>query len=210
MHWKILLLIPVFLNLTIQAITQPVFKLDPDECYLVARGTRSKQSFISERFNIINDSITHIGIGITVDSGFRIFNINPVRSGNALLIEDMESYLDEPDLVYAGIWKLELTKREKTFLKDSLSRWVTQVVDFDNEFMIDDDLQKLYCSEFCWRITNMLGPGFWSSPGEVNTFSLGLDGLLKRDLLVYIPTDYFLKFKRVKYIGSWNDQNFKF
>lgn len=186
------------------------FRPDPEECYIIARGTRSKQAFISERFNIINDSITHIGIGITTDSGFRIFNVNPVRAGNALFVEDLDTYFGQPDLVYAGIWQLMPGNGDKMLFMDSLRKGIDAKVSFDNGFMIDSNINTLYCSEYCWRMTNLLGPDFWFDPREIDTVPLGLDGILGRESLLYIPVDYFLSLEGLRYCGSWSDKNFKF
>ena len=209
-YWIILLIfIPLPQNSKAQ-LPESGFNIDLQECYIVARGTRSKQAFISKKFNIVNDSITHIGIGVTTDSGFRIYNVNPVRKGNALFIEDMRSYFDEPDLVYAGIWKLVLDDPAKTRIRDALNKWQGRFVDFDSDFLADNRDSVLYCSEFCWQITSILGEKFSFDLLEIETRSVDLEGILKREKLFYVPVDYFLLFSEVVYCGSWSDKNFKF
>ena len=180
------------------------FTFDENECYIIARGTKSKREFIGRKFNIQNDSITHIGIGITINKVFKIFNVNAVRNINALSIDDFATYKNQPDLTYLGIWMLELNDKEKNDLKNNLAEFERKYIHFDFDFLIDNEEKKLYCSEFCWLITNNLGSEYKYEPRNINIINLGLNSILKRDVLTYIPTDYFLVLPNLEFITSWN------
>lgn len=146
--------------------------------------------------------ITHTGIGISVDSTFLIFDINPVPSGNAISIGDFSSFINDPGLTYYGIWKLRLSGKQKKTLRKQLKSIIKKPVAFDFSFDLNNGRDSLYCSEFCWRLTNSLGEGFRYQPASVETKELGLQQLLQRDTLEYIPVDYFLTFKKIQLCAS--------
>lgn len=181
----------------------PIINFNEDECYIIARGTKSKQSFISKQFNIINDSITHIGIGIKLKDSFKIFNVNAIRNTNAISIEDYKSFINQPDLKYLGIWEVDINEKKKNILKKFLFEVAQKHIDFDFDFLIGNGNKNLYCSEFCWLATNELGPDFIYRAKKIATINSGLDKILKREILEYIPPDYFLTFSKIKFLASW-------
>jgi hypothetical protein len=177
-------------------------KIDTGECFIFARGTKSKQSFISKQFNLFHDSITHIGIGVKIDSVFKIYNVNPVKNANALTIDSFKSFANQSDLIYLGVWRLNLTEMQKSTLKNKIKA-MPEYINFDYNFEIDTVLSRMYCSEFCWCITNALGDDFYFAATSKSLIELGLDKALKRATLSYVPVDYFLTFKNVEFLGSW-------
>lgn len=183
------------------------FNFNEAECYIIARGTKSKQGFIAKQFNIINDSITHIGIGIKYKNEFNIFNVNAIRNKNALTIESFESFINQEDLTYFGIWKIEIDNNQFNSLKNYLEQIADKYINFDYDFLIGNNENKLYCSEFIWLVTNELGIDFKFDLKKINTVSLGLNSILKREELEYIPPDYFLAFSKIKFITSWSNKN---
>ena len=183
------------------------FDFNDNECYIIARGTKSKQGFISKQFNIINDSITHIGIGIKYKNEFKIFNVNAVKNVNALTIESFESFTNQADLTYLGIWKLVVNDNQRSFLKKHLPQIAEKYIEFDYDFLIGNSENNLYCSEFIWLITNELGADFKFDLKKIYTANLGLNDILKREVLEYIPPDYFLAFSKIKFITSWHNKN---
>lgn len=177
-------------------------KIDTGDCYVFARGTKSKQSFISRQFNSMNDSITHIGIGIRIDSVFRIYNVNPVKNANALTADTYESFASPDDLMYLGVWKLDLNDVQKNRVRNKISS-MPGYINFDYDFEIDSRIDKMYCSEFCWTVTNEIGDEFLFALKKKPLKELGLDKILMREILAYVPVDYFLAFKNIEFCGSW-------
>jgi len=178
-------------------------KFQNNSYYIIARGTKSKQHYIGTRFNTINDSITHIGIGLSISSVLKIYNVNPVKGANAFEVESFESFINESDLCYYGIWKLELETNESDILKSVIEKLDTAGIRFDFDFKISSDFQKLYCSEFVWMLLKSVNEIYNFKPISKDTKLLGLSGILKRDVLVYIPVDFFLAFNNLTFIESW-------
>lgn len=202
---SLLLYIFFFFNSTCFSQNQfPInYKFVENDCYIIARGTTSKQEFISKKFNSINDSITHIGIGLFYNKAFKIFNVNAVRNSNALTIESFDSFINQEDLIYYGIWKLDLDTIQLSLLSNYLTDIAKKNINFDFDFIINQNDNNLYCSEFCWLATNVLGSGYSFQLKKIQTAELGLDKILKRDILEYVPLDYFLSFPALTYITSW-------
>ena len=133
-----------------------------------------------------------------------IYNVKLVKNLNALKIESLNSFLDQSDLCYYRIWKINLTDREFKDLKSILQKLSASFIQFDYDFYLSSDLEKLYCSEFVWMIFNKLSGSCEFKPVKIDTRNIGLDKILKREVLEYIPVDFFLSYKNLVFISSWS------
>src|SRR5688572_14720317 len=88
-------------NLFGQASPFPDVRFMEGKVYLVARGTKSKQSLISKNFNSVDSNITHVGLGYhePIAGGLTIYSISTEKKkSNALLVENIHDFMSPKDI----------------------------------------------------------------------------------------------------------------
>lgn len=169
--------------------------INAESIYFVARGTKNKRAIIADNFNIMSKVVTHIGIGVKdgKENQLEVFNVDINSSGNALRCESLESFVSSKEIFYYGIWELKVGKRNVRKIRLILRDMKNLQISFDHDFHLENGNLNFYCSEFVWQIlnkSNLKSHVFNPVSKELDTSSLRK--ILKRDTLVYIPTDFFL------------------
>ncbi len=167
-------------------------KLTDNSIYLIARGTKSKQFLIGEKFNTSIKSITHIGIGYRENDSLKIFNVslNKKVNNSSLIIESWGEFTILSDVFYVGVWELKCGKEKVEQIKLLLNDYLKTPIEFDNRFNIEDN-DKLYCSEFVAKVLNQAAVfDFRPQRKEVTTL---LKNVTDKDVFLYYPVDFFIQ-----------------
>lgn len=177
-------------------------KLSDDSIYLVARGTKSKQFLIGEKFNTTLKNITHIGIGYQENDSLKIFNVslNKKVNNTSLIIESWDEFTNLSDVFYIGVWELKCGKEKLEEIKVLLNNYLETPIEFDNRFNIEDN-DKLYCSEFVVKVLNQAAIFDFKPEGKEVT-SL-LKNMTDKEMFYYFPVDFFLQDSEIKQIYQY-------
>lgn len=165
-----------------------------NEIFIVCRSTKNKQNIIAKDFNLKDSLTTHIGLGIKTTESMLIYNVSNVKksnNGSALLIEDLDGFLNVDDIKAYSIWSIKIddkTKIEK--LKDLIKKHLKSKIVFDYEFSLNNEENKLYCSEFVYNMLTLSGIIERTNP-SVKVLNQLYSKALKKNELEYIPVDFF-------------------
>lgn len=191
---------------TSQLIAQPSpfedVKLEQGKLYMVARGTRSKQGFISKNFNSVDSNITHIGLAFyePLIGGLKIYNVTTEKKKrNALWVETIQEFSAPKDIFYLGLWSAPLSQKQVVKIRQMLAAWEKRTVTFDYDFDLKNADSTLYCSEFCWKVLAAIDERAFAfrpvTRALPNAFYRNMFG---SDTLNYIPVDFFISFPRLR------------
>lgn len=164
----------------------------PENIYLVTRGTSSKSALIAERFNLDDKCSTHVGIGLVIHGNFRIFHVTNTEndSPSALVNESIGHFTNLPDALYCSIWEYNASAAAVQRLQDILQLYLEKRMTFDFNFDAEDD-QSMYCSEFCAKV--LLQTGIFDFPLVEAPLDYLCRAALGRETLYYWPVDFFQK-----------------
>jgi len=185
--------------------------LDKDKCYLVFRGTNTKEGIIAEEFNLFNTKSSHVGICVFQNSKWTVYHVlNPkVEDDTALIREGFDDFfdIDEVSLFSASIWVLkDLSTEEFSKLLKKLRDYEQLKLKFDLTFASNDPT-KLYCSEFVCNVLKKVNKEKFSfSPSKIKL--KGLHSLfLGKDSLEYYPVDIFQCNQNIELVKEWSFQS---
>lgn len=172
--------------------------LKKNTIYLVCRGTKKKSGLIAEKYNLNDRKSTHVGIGFFENDELKIYHVTNTKTykGSALIIDDLNCFLDQKSVYYLGIWACHTNIIDFEKAKRICEDFASLPVKFDKSFLLDNKNQ-LYCSEFCHKVLNLTNPVIFDfSPSKIK-----LDEfyrlVLKRDFLIYYPIDFFQQNKKI-------------
>jgi hypothetical protein len=181
--------------------------LDKEKCYLVFRGTGTKEGLVSAAYNISNNKPSHVGICIFQDSEWIVHHVLSPRKKNitALINENIEVFLDvKKESIYnASIWLIDnLTTYEVLKLKTQLKKYKQIHLKFDLSFK-SEDTTKLYCSKFVNDVLKNVN----NKKFKFETFKVKLKPLhsvyLAQDSLDYYPVDLFQFTEYILLVKEW-------
>jgi len=184
--------------------------LDKEKCYLVFRGTNTKEGLVSKMYNISNNKPSHVGICIFQDSKWKVYHVLSPRNKNstALINEDFDTFFDirKESIYNASIWVIDnLTTLEILKLRRQLNEYGRINLKFDLSFR-SKDTTKLYCSKF---VNNVL-KGVNNKKFKFETSKVRLKPLhsvyLAQDSLEYYPVDLFQLTEHILLLKEWNFQ----
>ncbi|MBC7935974.1 MAG: hypothetical protein H7Y86_11545 [Rhizobacter sp.] len=160
--------------------------------YIFARGTTSKSTLISHKFNYSDTNITHIGIGYSAKGKVLIYNVidNGNSLGSALVIDSISSFIESEDVFYFSIWEYANSKAVYPKLIRALKAVAKKKIKFDSFFSLNNN--ALYCSEFCYKILatiSLLKRNYF--PRTLNLDNELYEKILNRKVLHYFPVDFF-------------------
>lgn len=191
---KLIQLLFVFFSISIYAQKDVnAMHFDENSIYIIGRSTKSKQDIIAKDFNLKDTLTTHVGIGIVENQKLIIYNItNDIADSerSAFVKENINEFLKVKDLLSFSIWSCKSDTDEIKKAKDILSQYKEKIIEFDYDFLINNE--KLYCSEFVCEVlkkTNAAKFQFDAVQKKLNPF---YSQALKREILTYIPVDFFL------------------
>lgn len=122
---------------------------------------------------------------------YNVSNVKKSNNGSALLIEDLDGFLNVDDIKAYSIWSIKIddkTKIEK--LKDLIKKHLKSKIVFDYEFSLNNEENKLYCSEFVYNMLTLSGIIERTNP-SVKVLNQLYSKALKKNELEYIPVDFF-------------------
>lgn len=173
--------------------------LDPNSVYLICTGSRQKQGFIAERFNLKDHDATHVGLGIVEHNQLLIFSVDNDRgSQSALQAVTLDDFARSNGLRYLSIWEYKSSKKTLKKLKQILCKFLQRKIVFDMDF--DSGNEKLYCSEFCAVVLQKWNHREFCYQQSEKKLDDLYRGLLNRSSLHYYPVDFFQidgKFKKI-------------
>jgi len=182
--------------------------LDSSKIYLAYRGTDTKEGIIAKNFNISNEKISHIGIGVHIANEWKVFHVVSNNTNDSdLTIESFESFstVKNGKVHYMGIYELKhINDHDQHVLLKLLQDMTKKRIKFDNSFSIKNEENSLYCSEF---VVNMLSK-MNNSKFHFNTYTIELNSFqaayLKKKKLSYYPADIFLKENMLKLVKDFD------
>lgn len=161
---------------------------EEDTVYLVFRFTDSKGGILAREYNIGNENVSHVGLGILSDNKLIIYHTDTELSqrGDNLFIQTLDEFTDREDLKSLKIMKLKNINFDDLFIiKNNLKKSLEKPLYFDMEFLLGNN--KFYCSEY---VTDILG-----NTNIYYKHKKSLSGIarefLKRDTLIYYPVDSY-------------------
>ena len=184
--------------------------LDKEKCYLVFRGTNTKEGLVSKEYNISNKKPTHVGICVFQDSKWIVYHVLSPRKKNstALIYEKFDIFFDvrKESIYNASIWVIDdLTTSEILRLRTQLSKYEQVHLKFDLSFK-SKDTTKLYCSKFVKDVlTNVNNKKFKFETSKVKLKPLH-SVYLAQDSLEFYPVDLFQKSNRILLLKEWTFQ----
>lgn len=174
-------------------------KLSADSFYLLCRGTKQKVGFIAHKFNLQDQHSTHIGIGFVENGRLIIYDVNnDTGEKTALTKGTLKTFTASADLFYWSSWECKSSAKELLKLKRILHSYQARKIVFDMDF--ESNNNKLYCSEFCAEILNILRPQQFKFQKSQKTLDIIYRNALNRDVLNYYPVDFFqndVHFKKI-------------
>lgn len=197
---KLLIIICCMASSLARGQQQIKMNFDKSKIYIAARGTLSKRNIISKEFNIGDTNITHIGVGYFSDKGknLKLYGITTdSKTSNDLVVETVEEFKNKTDVFYIGIWSIDITRQQRRKFINLLREFGKKGFTFDYSIDLKNNDSLLYCSEFCWKILQLVDPkGFYYQPATKSIKNTLYGSVLKRDTLSYIPVDFFLHLKK--------------
>lgn len=187
-----LLIIVVLGLVTLQSLTGQSKFLKDNEIYIVCRATKNKQSIITKDFNLKDSLITHIGLGIKSGNDLKIYNVSNTKKsdkGSSLLVESLDAFLKVDDLIAYSVWSIKIGDKinKLNVLLEDMSK---RKVEFDYDFSLENGEEKLYCSEFVYKMM-ILSEIINNVKPTVKTLNTFYSNALKKNELHYIPVDFF-------------------
>ncbi len=178
------------------------YKIDEKNAfYLVCRSTKTKKHIIAKDFNVTDTLVTHVGIGFISNEGLSIFHVSNDKKNSrnsSLIKENLKQFLSDKQVSYYSIWQYKLDANLVKELKKNVNKTHTNNVEFDYSFDLDNN--KLYCSEFVYKVLRDFGKQKFKFSTKVKSLNPFYTMALKRSKLKYIPVDFFIKdsnFKKV-------------
>ena len=181
--------------------------LDKEKCYLVFRGTNTKEGLVSKAYNISNNKPTHIGICIFQDSEWIVYHVLSPRKKDvtALINESFDAFFDvrKESICNASIWLINnITTSETSKLRKQLHKYEQIKLEFDLTFK-SKDTTKLYCSKFVNDVLMYVN----SKKFKFETYKAKLKPLhsvyLAQDSLEYYPVDLFQFTEHILLLKEW-------
>lgn len=184
--------------------------LDKEKCYLVFRGTNTKEGIVSKEFNISTNKSSHVGICIFQGSKWNVYHVLSPRKKNstALINENFDAFFDirKQSIYSASIWVIDkLTTYEILKLKTQLNKYEQINLEFDLSFK-SKDTTKLYCSKFVNDVLiNVNNEKFKFETSKVKLKPLH-SIYLAQDSLEYYPVDLFQLTEHILLVKEWTFQ----
>ena len=181
--------------------------LDKEKCYLVFRGTNTKEGLVSKEYNISNNKPSHVGICIFQDSEWIVYHVlSPKKKDiTALIHENFDVFFDvgKESIYNASIWVIDnLTTTEILRLRTQLNKYKEIHLKFDLSFK-SKDTTKLYCSKFVKDVlTNVNKKKFKFETSKVKLKTLH-SVYLAQDSLDYYPVDLFQLTEHILLVKEW-------
>lgn len=179
----------IILFICIKSISYSQSFLDKENVFLIGRGTTSKQNFIT-KLNLNNKNLTHIGIGFFENESLVVYNVSSDRiiENSALLKESYSSFISDKEIFYLAIWKINLDKNK---IIDIINDFNKEEIFFDKSFDINNNSNKLYCSEFVANVINKVTDNLFE-PNQTNQINNKIIKNIAKNKYYY-PVDFFLK-----------------
>lgn len=181
--------------------------LDKEKCYLVFRGTNTKEGIVSKEFNISNNKSSHVGICIFQGSKWNVYHVLSPKKKNstAFIKENFDAFFDisKESIYSAGIWVInKLSTNEISKLKIQLNKYEQVNLKFDLSFR-SEDTTKLYCSKFVNDVLKNVN----NEKFKFQTTKVKLKPLhsvyLAQDSLEYYPVDLFQNTEHILLLKEW-------
>lgn len=165
--------------------------------FFVCRASLQKSALIATEFNLEDQVISHVGLGIMKNNDIVIFHVDD-RSGNAMQKSTRSEFFD-PASFYYCVYSMPLSLQKLKQI-DSLLQFHPPVK-FDQDLSLEND--KLYCSEFCLSILTAVDPEkFAFRPLSRKISNPFVRSYLGRDTLTYIPPDFFLAYPGIQKVSD--------
>jgi len=182
------------------------FTSDSVYLYLFGRGSDAKSGLLSAHFNLTGSRLSHIGIGILVDTGIAVAHVvNDAGSRkSALRVEPVSVFLSEPGTRHASIWRRAIHLSASHKINHGILELLQETITFDYDFHIGGR-NRLYCSEFCAMLLCDVFQG--ESMCDPVLKKLGdplFEAYLNRKEFVYYPVDFFIPGGRFALVWEWN------
>lgn len=193
----------IIFNLLVFLLCQNIFsqktrEKDINAIYLVCRSSQSKKSVIAEDFNLNDSLITHIGLGYVEKDSLVVFNVSNDKKSidnSSLLRESLNSFIYQEGISYYSVWEYKTNALEINKLKKIIAEYLKRRIDFDYSFKIGKDKHsELYCSEFVYEVLSKTNRKKFYCLPETRKLNLFYSRALHREILEYIPVDFFTKF----------------
>jgi hypothetical protein len=184
--------------------------LDTEKCYLVFRGTNTKEGLVSKEYNISNNKPSHVGICVFQDSEWIIYHVLSPKKKNstALINENFDVFFNvrKESIYNASIWVIDnLTTLEILKLRTQLNEYKQIHLKFDLSFK-SKDTTKLYCSKFVNDVLmNVNNEKFKFETSKVKLKPLH-SVYLAQDSLEYYPVDLFQFTEHFLLLKEWTFQ----
>jgi len=188
-----LILLLSTINVSSQNWTDSIIDKLDNKIYIVAKASKAKSSFFSKKFNKNDTIITHIGLGYKTDKKFLVTHVTDREdSKNALIIESLYDFTNTQNkTTHLSIWAINSCNDELQDFIENLKKMQSIVIEFDFDFKLNNGENKLYCSEFCYKVLSKTLPDTF----KIKPQKIILEGLakayLKRNELVFYPVDFF-------------------
>lgn len=183
---------------------------EENQIYLFFRETDSKAGIVSKSYNVNNYSYSHVGIGGIIDKKLMVYHIlydeenTKEFKKSEFQIETVENFFNpKNDKVSSAAIVLVNDKDNIDFFKfkETIENLKRKKLRFDKKFTTQDD-DSFYCSELVYYILKKS-----DNKISINLMKKKLTGidkiLLKRDWIIYYPTDIFFDNKKFEILEKW-------
>lgn len=180
--------------------------LSPNSVYLLLRGSDTKLSGFAKQYNSSHTRASHVALAIYTDS-LRIYHVNTTASRrDNLITQTLDQFAYNPDQkhTYLGVWQLAgVNARELSLIEAKISYYKSLDIRFDYRFDTISN-RKLYCSEFIYKTLTYANKAKFELPLTTKEVPKNHRFFLKTDTLTYYPTDFFLAWDNLNFMGEWN------
>src|SRR5690606_39240687 len=164
--------------------------LNTEKAYLIFRGTKTKEGMVSKSYNLVDSNASHVGFLLFENKSWNVHHIveNSLQT-SALISNSLDEYIDSSLKVeYVALSELNLNNDCLRYQIHNLSQ---DIIEFDWEFSLENERNKLYCSEFIVKILNHCYRNI-----QIKSIKVKLSPLhstfIGKDSLDYYPVDVLI------------------
>lgn len=174
--------------------------------YIFGRGSDAKSAILSAHFNISGSLISHVGIGVVVDTGIAVAHVvnDAGNMESALWIQSVNDFMLVPGIRYAAVWRRLIHRSELQKINEQVKALSLQFVSFDYDFQIGGQ-NRLYCSEFCaLLLCDVFRGDEMCEPVRKTLHDALFEAYLNREIFIYYPVDFFIPGGRFHLLWEWS------
>jgi len=163
-----------------------------DGVYLITRKSADKDAQFIQKFNLSDEEISHVGLGLVNKGDLMVTHVMPNLSTDEthLKHESLASFYTR-ETSHLTIWEALPDLFDYSTVERQVRHFQQRKVTYDQDFQPDSD--HLYCSELVAKVLNAAllddRKVFTLTERKLGSY---FAQVLEREIMLYYPADFFL------------------